>query len=171
MDYAALSPLTGERDDFHPLSIFARLLGEREIQFEEVEDSSAEGLWTTLAFDTHDSDLYLFWYAELEELRLDISFQLKVPPRYLERMAKLFLVLNRELPFGFFTCTFDNSPIFTVQVPLLDGTLGKKQAARILDCAAEQAVMFFPALQFCLWGGKSPEEAVALALLHVAGEA
>ncbi|MGH6959444.1 MAG: YbjN domain-containing protein, partial [Dongiaceae bacterium] len=30
---------------------------------------------------------------------------------------------------------------------------------------------FFPAFQFVLWGGKSPEEALAAAMLETVGEA
>ena len=41
----------------------------------------------------------------------------------------------------------------------------------LIEIAVGEADRFYPAFQFLLWGGKSPEEALAAALLETVGEA
>ena len=41
----------------------------------------------------------------------------------------------------------------------------------IAEAALEECERFYPVFQFVLWGGKSPGEAIAAALIETAGEA
>jgi len=40
-----------------------------------------------------------------------------------------------------------------------------------VDIAVAECERFYPAFQLLLWGGKSPDEAVAAAMLETVGEA
>ena len=46
-----------------------------------------------------------------------------------------------------------------------------QQFEDVVDIAFSECERFFPAFQFVLWGGKSPEEALAAAMLETVGEA
>jgi hypothetical protein len=41
----------------------------------------------------------------------------------------------------------------------------------MVDIALTECERFYPAFQFVTWGGKSPEEAMAAALVETVGEA
>ena len=41
----------------------------------------------------------------------------------------------------------------------------------MVDIAITECERFFPAFQFVLWGGKTPQEALAAAMLECVGEA
>lgn len=49
--------------------------------------------------------------------------------------------------------------------------LSFEQAEAISESAIEECERFYPVFQFVLWGGKSPSEAIAAALIETAGEA
>ncbi|MFN2472449.1 MAG: hypothetical protein ABR588_00805, partial [Sphingomicrobium sp.] len=49
--------------------------------------------------------------------------------------------------------------------------LSLEQAEAISEAALEECERFYPVFQFVLWGGKSPSEAIAAALIDTAGEA
>ena len=46
-----------------------------------------------------------------------------------------------------------------------------RDAEAIAEAAMEECERFYPVFQFVLWGGKSPTEAIAAALIDTAGEA
>ena len=46
-----------------------------------------------------------------------------------------------------------------------------EQAEAIAEAAVEECERFYPVFQFVLWGGKSPGEAIAAALIDTHGEA
>ena len=49
--------------------------------------------------------------------------------------------------------------------------LSLEQAEAIAEAAVEECERFYPVFQFVLWGGKSPGEAIAAALIDTHGEA
>ena len=49
--------------------------------------------------------------------------------------------------------------------------LSLEQAEAIAAAAVEECERFYPVFQFVLWGGKSPGEAIAAALIDTHGEA
>ncbi|MBX6322880.1 MAG: hypothetical protein IRY94_13705, partial [Rhodospirillaceae bacterium] len=56
---------------------------------------------------------------------------------------------------------------------LLRGSGGAtvEQLEDLVDIALNECERFYPAFQFVLWGGRSPEEAVQAAILETVGEA
>ncbi len=51
------------------------------------------------------------------------------------------------------------------------GGVAAEQLEDLVDIAVAECERFYPAFQLLLWGGKSPEEAVAAAMLETVGEA
>ena len=58
---------------------------------------------------------------------------------------------------------------------LLDGDespgLTLEQAETVIEAAVDEVDRFYPVFQFVLWGGKSPAEALAAAMVETRGEA
>ncbi len=56
---------------------------------------------------------------------------------------------------------------------LLRGTPGpsSEQIDELVQIAIAESDRFYPAFQFVIWGGKSPNDAVSCALIDPAGEA
>ena len=59
------------------------------------------------------------------------------------------------------------------QASLVDesGTITLAEAETTSEAALEECERFYPVFQFVLWGGKSPSEAIAAALIDTQGEA
>jgi len=66
----------------------------------------------------------------------------------------------------------DEAPAFRYNLTLR-GNFGitTEQIEEILTSAVTECDRLYPALQFVLWGGKSPEEALMAAMLDTYGEA
>ena len=50
-------------------------------------------------------------------------------------------------------------------------TLRLQQAETLVEAAIEECERFYPVFQFVLWAGKTPQEAIAAALIETQGEA
>ena len=51
------------------------------------------------------------------------------------------------------------------------GTLTLQQAETLVEAAIEECERFYPVFQFVLWADKTPQEAIAAALIETQGEA
>jgi hypothetical protein len=52
-----------------------------------------------------------------------------------------------------------------------DGLMTTDQAETVIETAIDECERFYPVFQFVLWAGKTPQEAIAAALIETAGEA
>src|SRR3546814_3476536 len=52
-----------------------------------------------------------------------------------------------------------------------EGTLSLAAAELLIESAIDECERFYPVFQFVLWGGKTPREAIAAALIETQGEA
>ena len=82
-------------------------------------------------------------------------------------------LINEQLWLGHFEMWSGSGLIVFRHAALVsegDG-LSFEQAEAIAEAAIEECERFYPVFQFVLWGGKSPSEAIAAALIDTAGEA
>ena len=54
---------------------------------------------------------------------------------------------------------------------LMIGTASSEQVEDLVDIALSECERFYPAFQLVIWGGKTPEEAMAAAMIEPIGEA
>ena len=52
-----------------------------------------------------------------------------------------------------------------------EGTMSLAAAELLVESAIDECERFYPVFQFVLWGGKTPKEAIAAALIDTQGEA
>ena len=84
-------------------------------------------------------------------------------------------LINEQLWLGHFELWSGNGVIVFRHAALLDGqdepTLNADQADLLIDTAIGELDRFYPVFQFVLWGGKTPAEAIAAAMVETQGEA
>lgn len=119
-----------------------------------------------------DYGLYVTWSEELRAVHVSCALDLRVPDGRQGDVQVLLSLLNERLWLGHFALWRDEGlPMFrqTVQV----GRLGidREILEGLVEVAVAECERFYPAFQFVIWGGMAADEAVAAAMLDVAGEA
>jgi hypothetical protein len=84
-------------------------------------------------------------------------------------------LINEQLWIGHFEqWSMDGSILFR-HAALLDdpdgASLSISQAHTLVEAARAECERYYPVFQFVLWGGKSPRDALAAAMVETAGEA
>ena len=95
-----------------------------------------------------------------------------------EKRAEMYETLglvNEQLWLGHFELWSSNGMLLFRHAALLDTTgdvaLTTEQATTLIEAAVDECERFYPVFQFVLWGGKTPAEAIAAALIETHGEA
>jgi hypothetical protein len=106
-------------------------------------------------------------------LALNLIFDLKAPRLRRGDIASLLSLLNEALWLGHFELASDDNALsWRMVVPLIGrDTPEPAEVAAILAAGVEACERFYPAFNFLLWAGKTPEEAAQAALFETAGEA
>ena len=84
-------------------------------------------------------------------------------------------LVNEQLWLGHFELWSSNGMLLFRHAALLDlaadAPLTAEQAGTLVEAAVDECERFYPVFQFVLWGGKSPADAIAAALIETHGEA
>ena len=154
----------------NPLDIVEEIINAHEWPFDRANDdelmAQIPGKWC-------DYRLYFAWSSDMSALHFSCALDLKVPHHRRAATNELLALTNERLWLGHFDLSSeDNQPTFRHAVPLR-GARGAavEQLEDLVDVALNECERFYPAFQLLLWGGKSPDEAVAAAMLETVGEA
>ena len=83
-------------------------------------------------------------------------------------------LVNEQLWLGHFELWAGPGTVLFRHAVLLDGDergLSLDQAETLIEAAVDELDRFYPVFQFVLWGGKSPKDAIAAAMVETRGEA
>ncbi len=163
-------PLSTGAPASHPLSIVEHMATRNGWEFSHAVDDEI-----TLAV-TGKRTNYLAsfrWMEHIRVLHFACAFELKVPTVRLTEMQQLVGAINEQLWIGHFDVWDESSLIMFRHSLLLTGgvSTSAQQCEAVLGAALESCERYYPALQFMIWAGKSPREALDAALLDAAGEA
>ena len=154
----------------NPLDILEQIVTANDWVFDRRTDeemaAEAPGQWC-------DYGLYFNWSHEISAMHFTCTFDLKVPEKRRAALYELLALANERLWIGHFGMNSDDGmPVFRHSV-LLRGAPGASAESLedMVDIAITECERFFPAFQFVLTGGKSPDEALTAAMLECAGEA
>ena len=156
--------------DIHPIDIVETLAEHHAWEFDRVAEDqiamSVEGQWRTYA-------ITLAWSPRDETLRLICTFEMEPPE---DRLPELYETLNRcndMVWSGGFTYWAEQRLMVWRYGLLLSGgqVAGPEQIDRMIGAAVMTAERFYPAFQLVGWAGKSPEEALAVAIAEAYGRA
>ncbi len=154
----------------NPLDVMEQIVTANDWAFDRRSDgemaAEAPGKWC-------DYGLYFSWSHELSAMHFTCAFDLKVPPARRGALYELLALANEKLWIGHFGMDSDDGmPLFRHSV-LLRGAPGASSESLedMVDIAITECERFYPAFQFVLWGGKTPADALAAAMLECVGEA
>jgi hypothetical protein len=153
-----------------PLEAIEAVAFAQSFDFERIDGAElhlvAPGAW-------RDAGLWFTWRPELSTLQMGAPLELKVPPGRLTEASRLVAMVNERLWIGHFDLWSDDHAIVFRNAIVLpeSGALDKSQAQFLISGASEAIDRFFPAFNYLLWGGKTPEEALEASLFETAGNA
>ncbi len=106
-------------------------------------------------------------------MHLSCAFDMKVPEKRRRDMHTLLVLINEKMAIGHFDLWKDEGLVLFRHALLLRGGQGatSEQVEDLVEIALSECERFYPAFQFLIWGGKTPEEAIAGAMLETVGEA
>ncbi|MBM3518010.1 MAG: hypothetical protein FJX56_09095 [Alphaproteobacteria bacterium] len=153
----------------NPLDVVEGILVAHEWNYERVGDReisvSVDGPWCR----------YYLWFARLDtppSVQFSCAFDIVVPRRRLVDVQSLLALANARLWLGHFAMWDEDGAIaFQHTHVLSDTSASAAQMEDIVSAGFVECERFYPAFQFVLWGGKTPIEAIAAALLETVGSA
>jgi hypothetical protein len=154
----------------HPLAAVEDIAAHNNWAFERSGDDEitivSKGEWT-------DYQLSFTWMAEIEALHLACAFDMKIPAARRGEVQKLIAAVNEQLWIGHFDLWTHTGMVMHRQALVLPGglTASTAQCVSMLDGAIHACERYYPAFNFVVWAGKSPQEAMAAAMFDVEGEA
>jgi len=117
--------------------------------------------------------LVLAWDDETRSLYLSCAFDMRVPPEQRAPVYELLALVNDRMWIGHFDLTArEGLPSYRHSL-LLRGSRGAsaEQVEDLVDIAVAEVERFYPTFQLVIWGGRTPADAIAAAMLDTAGEA
>jgi hypothetical protein len=120
-----------------------------------------------------DYRLYFSWREDVNALHFTCAFDIKVPEGKARDVHSLLALINEKLWLGHFDLWGEEGmPLFRHSL-LLRGTSGLavEQMEDLVDIAVAECERFYPSFQYVVWAGKTPQEALAAAILETVGEA
>ncbi len=154
----------------HPIDVIEQMILAREWVFDRNSDhelaARVPGRWC-------DYNLFFAWNEDLAAMHFSCAFDMRIP--FEKRIASHDLIqrINGTLWLGHFCLWPDEGqPVFRHVLPLR-GSKGPapEQIDDLLSAGVEECERFFPAFQFVVWGGKSPQDAIDAAMIDTVGEA
>ena len=115
------------------------------------------------------------WRTEDQVLQFLAFPDIKVAIEKRAAIYEALALINEQLWLGHFEMWSGSGLVVFRHATILDTRdsegLSLEQAEAIAEAAMEECERFYPVFQFVLWGGKSPGEAIAAALIDTHGEA
>lgn len=156
--------------DADPLDSIEAVAAGLEMDVERVEQGELHimlpGVW-------RDIGLWFTWRSGLSTLQLGAPLDLKAPFDRIGDVSRLAAMVNEQLWIGHFDLWTDDRAVVYRNAAVLpeDGALDPMQAERLIQGAREAVDRFYPAFNYLIWAGKSPEEALRASLFETAGSA
>jgi hypothetical protein len=163
-----------EQDDtlitLDPLDVVERVLSAENLSFDRTDDGD---LAFVLTGDWKDFELWFAWRPEADCLQICLSIDVQASAGIRDAMHGLINLINQRVWLGHFEVWPDDGEIvFRHALALPDGERpSMAQTASMIDAAMEAADRFYPAFDFLVSGGKSPEEAMAACMFETMGHA
>jgi hypothetical protein len=153
----------------HPLDMLEQAVEDNGWPFER---SGRDEINLTVAGRWCDYHFCFTWREDLQSLHVSVSFDMRVSRERRKEVAELLMSINAQLWLGHFDLWNEDGIILFRHVLIFpDSHVSEQQCEALLHLAVEACEHYYPAFQFLLWGGKTPQEAMAAAVLEVAGQA
>lgn len=166
----SLSEQYYEVDDLHPIDIVETLATHHEWDFDRVGDDqiamAIEGQWRTYS-------VTLAWSAQDETLRMVCTFDMEPPEDKVPALYEVLNLTNDKCWAGAFSYWHEHKLMVYRYGLLLAGEqmASPEQIACMVETAVVAAERYYPAFQLAVWSGKTPAEAMQVAIAQSYGRA
>ena len=130
--------------------------------------ATVKGSWTTY-------ELRALWREDDSVLQFLAFPDIKVTDDRRGGVYEAIGLVNEQLWIGHFELWSSSGVLLYRHAAMIDGedegTMSLGAAELLVESAIEECERFYPGFQFVLWGGKTPREALAAALIETQGEA
>ena len=130
--------------------------------------ATVKGSWTTY-------ELRALWREDDSVLQFLAFPDIKVTDDRRGGVYEAIGLVNEQLWIGHFELWSSSGVLLYRHAAMIDGedegTMSLGAAELLVESAIEECERFYPVFQFVLWGGKSPQDALAAALIETQGEA
>ncbi len=157
-------------DDIHPIDIVENLASHHDWDFDRIGDDqiamAVEAQWRTYS-------LTLAWSGYDETLRMVCSFEMEPPEGKLPKLYELLNRMNDQCWAGAFTYWPEQKlMVYRYGLVLTGGQVaGPEQIDTMINTAVSNAERYYPAIQLMVWGDRSPEDAMQVAIAEAYGRA
>ncbi len=127
-----------------------------------------KGSWTNY-------ELRAVWREDESVLQFLAFPDIKVTDDRRAAIYETLALVNEQLWIGHFELWSSSGILLFRNAAMIDGddgsALSLAGAELLVESAVEECERFYPVFQFVLWGGKTPKEALAAAMVETQGEA
>ena len=166
----ALSEQYLEVEDMHPIDLVEHIATNNAWEFDRIHDDqiamAVEGQWRTYS-------ITLAWSAYDETLRLICSFDMEPPEDRMPALYEALNTINDRCWAGAFTW-WDEQKLMVYRYGLMlagDQMAGPDQVDTMIKAAVAACEQYYPAIQLVTWAGRTPKDAVEVAIGGAYGRA
>ncbi len=161
-----------DHDDAAPIDMLEAYYAAHGWEHERHDDeivATVKGSWTTY-------ELRALWREDDSVLQFLAFPDIKVPDERRLSVYETVGLVNEQLWIGHFELWSSSGILLFRHAAMVDGgeedgTMSLSAAELLVESAIEECERFYPVFQFVLWGGKTPKDALAAALIETQGEA
>lgn len=157
-------------EDIHPIDIVEGLAAHHDWEFDRIADDqiamAVEGQWRTYS-------ITLAWSGYDETLRMVCSFEMEPPEDKLPALYEVLNAVNDQCWAGAFTYWADQKlMVYRYGLLLAGGQIASAdQINTLIGAAVMSAERYYPAFQLVVWGDRSAEDALQVAIAEAYGRA
>lgn len=157
-------------DEIHPIDIVEGLAAHHDWDFDRIADDqiamAVEGQWRTYS-------ITLAWSGYDETLRMVCSFEMEPPEDKLPALYEALNAVNDQCWAGAFTYWAEQKlMVYRYGLVLAGGQIASsEQLNTLISAAVMSAERFYPAFQLVVWGDRTPEDALQVAIAEAYGRA
>jgi hypothetical protein len=165
LDQTDLTP-----EDAAPIDMLEAYYAAHGWEFERHDEeivATVKGSWTSY-------ELRALWREDDSVLQFLAFPDIKVTDDRRAAIYETIALVNEQLWIGHFELWSSSGVLLFRHAAMIDGDEGSMTlgaAELLVESAVEECERFYPVFQFVLWGGKSPRDALAAALIETQGEA
>ncbi len=160
-----------DREDLAPIDMLENYFAAHGWTHSRDDDeivAKVKGSWT-------EYELRAIWREEDGVLQFLAFPDIRVPDERRTALYEAIGLVNEQLWIGHFELWSSSGILLFRHAAMIEGadehTLSLEHAELLIESAIDECERFYPVFQFVLWGGKSPKEALAAALIETQGEA
>ena len=153
----------------HPLDVVEQAAGVRAWSQTRPQEDHLE---IFVPGEVCDCQLTLSWRGALESLQLLCALELKMSSPRGGNVLELLACINEHVWSGHYEFWKKQGLlVYRDSLLLADAVITPRQCDRFLVEAVECCQQYYPAFQYLIWAGKTPQEAFSFVALETQGEA